>query len=136
MSKAYVVTQGAYSDYHIVGVFTTEEDAKIYADRINAATPYADADIEEYELDVAINRKFLYQTHIYKYRNSKNPPSKLTRLIHPDEYAFGIDTTSRIGYSEGRLNEPYVMAYANTVEQAEKIAQDLWAQVEAAEAGI
>jgi hypothetical protein len=136
MSKAYVVTQGAYSDYHIVGVFTTEENAKIYADRINAGQPYSSADIEEYELDEAVNRQFLYQTHIYISRRTETGFNKDTRLVHPDEYKFGLNTESHIGYSTGRLKEPYVMAYANTVEQAEKIAHDLWAQVQANEAGI
>lgn len=46
MSKVYLVTDGDYSDYHVLGVYATTEKAEeaklLYA---------ADNDIEEYELD-------------------------------------------------------------------------------------
>lgn len=45
MTTIYVVTQGHYSDYGIVAVCSTEENAQLYVDSLN------DASIEEYELD-------------------------------------------------------------------------------------
>lgn len=46
--KIYIVTKGAYSDYHIVGVYSTPE----IAERYKNLEPGADADIEEWDIDV------------------------------------------------------------------------------------
>ena len=44
MDKVYIVTSGAYSDYHIDAVFINEEKAKAYCEC------HTDRQIEEYEL--------------------------------------------------------------------------------------
>ncbi len=44
MTKIYVLTQGSYSDYHIIGLFSTQELVKHYQDI------YEDRQIEELEL--------------------------------------------------------------------------------------
>jgi hypothetical protein len=44
MTKVYVVTEGSYSEYHIISVFSTRELADKFA-------ALYDADVEEYELD-------------------------------------------------------------------------------------
>jgi len=45
IKKIYVLTEGDYSDYHIVGVYSTPELAQ------EAQTLYPDSGIEEYDLD-------------------------------------------------------------------------------------
>ena len=51
--KVYVLTQGKYSDYHIVGIYSTKEKAQELRDAICASGGYWDEpQIEEYELDV------------------------------------------------------------------------------------
>lgn len=54
LKKVYVITRGAYSDYHICAVAATKEIAeklrKIYSDEYSWA---ADARIEEYDLNEA-----------------------------------------------------------------------------------
>jgi len=45
MKTIYVLTEGSYSDYHIVGVYSTKELAE------EAQTLYKDSQIEEYDLD-------------------------------------------------------------------------------------
>lgn len=51
LKKVYVITEGAYSDYHICAVAATKEIAeklrKIYSDKYS----WADARIEEYDLN-------------------------------------------------------------------------------------
>ena len=47
--KVYVVTEGDYSDYHIVGVCTSKESAERI--RQLASSDYHEAQIEEYEAD-------------------------------------------------------------------------------------
>ena len=45
MKKVFVVTAGSYSDYHIVGVFSTKKLAEEYRHKLGAD------DVEEFELD-------------------------------------------------------------------------------------
>jgi len=45
MTSIYVLTEGDYSDYHILGVYSTKELAK------EAQFLFKDSDIEEYDLD-------------------------------------------------------------------------------------
>lgn len=50
--KVYVLTQGEYSDYHIVGIYSTKEKAQELCDAICASYTFWDKpQIEEYELD-------------------------------------------------------------------------------------
>jgi len=48
MKKVYIVTQGSYSDYHIVNVFSTKEKADTYVKECGG-------DINEFELDLPRN---------------------------------------------------------------------------------
>lgn len=48
--KVYVVTQGAYSDYHICGVALTEEDAQVMAKRFDRSWDHSE--IEEYDTTI------------------------------------------------------------------------------------
>ena len=52
MDKVYIVTDGDYSDYRIVAVFSTEEQAKDYIQCTGRGDSYA-----EYEVDVPYERK-------------------------------------------------------------------------------
>lgn len=49
MTKIYAVTAGSYSDYHIVGMYSTRENAEI-------AQKQAGNDIEEYTIDEHIDK--------------------------------------------------------------------------------
>lgn len=61
MSKVYIVTQGAYSDYGIDSVFSNKEQAEKRA--LLIADQYdEDAYVEEYELD-----EIVIQGDVYKY---------------------------------------------------------------------
>lgn len=51
--KVYVLTQGEYSDYHIIGVYSTKEKAQKLRDAMRTSgTFYDEPQIEEYELDI------------------------------------------------------------------------------------
>ena len=45
----YVVTEGSYSDYHIIGIYSTKEKAEKV--KLYHSTLYETPDIEEYEMD-------------------------------------------------------------------------------------
>ena len=50
--KVYVLTQGEYSDYHIVGVYSTKEKAQELCDAMRTnGTLWDEPQVEEYELN-------------------------------------------------------------------------------------
>jgi hypothetical protein len=57
MSKSiFVIEQGSYSDYRVVGVFSTRENAEMVAEKINAGQTYGDeATVAEWPLDPAVS---------------------------------------------------------------------------------
>lgn len=54
LTKIWVVEQGSYSDYSVVGVFTSEKNARLVADAINVGDRYDEATISEWELDPGV----------------------------------------------------------------------------------
>ena len=51
MKKVYIVTQGDYSDYHIVAVFDNKEEAQKVVNTLETIKPYYnEAQIEEYTI--------------------------------------------------------------------------------------
>ena len=53
--KVWIIEQGEYSDYRVVGIFSTEENAKKYMDKIKKNVHgYDDPSIDERELDPSI----------------------------------------------------------------------------------
>ena len=50
--KVYILTQGEYSDYHIVGVYSTKEKAQELCDAMRTnGTLWDEPQVEEYEMD-------------------------------------------------------------------------------------
>ena len=133
MNKVYVVTAGDYSAYHIVGVFTDKALAEKYVERYNAAGGWDSAQIEEFEPDVIINRKYLYSTYIYQ--NYQTKPQEITRYIEYEQYPDGYE------FKSGRSKDIFAkkdtaQGYGDTPEESQKIARDIWAQIQAEEAGL
>jgi len=58
MDKVYVVTEGSYSDYHIVAIFSDKNNADIHAALLNSTESFYDeARVEEWDVDAeALNR--------------------------------------------------------------------------------
>ena len=50
-ATVYVVTEGSYSDYHIVCLWSTREKAQAYIDACKATNQWNDKTIEEYSID-------------------------------------------------------------------------------------
>jgi len=66
----WVIEQGCYSDYRVVGVFTSKENADIMADAINASDDtYDKATVAEWPLDPAVDElRQGYQPYIVHMR--------------------------------------------------------------------
>lgn len=51
----WAIEQGTYSDYHVVGIFTSKERAQVVCDAINVGRHYDEAVIVEWSLDPAFD---------------------------------------------------------------------------------
>jgi hypothetical protein len=119
----YILTAGDYSDYHIIGVYSTRELAE------QAQFLYRDSQIEEYSLD----------------NIPEHPPGmKAWEVLVSDESGvncYSIDPDNRVPYEnyftthEGFLTASYHV-WAFDYDHARKIAQDQWYQYKAQMAGI
>lgn len=132
--KVFVVTQGAYSDYHIIAVCIdknrAQQIARLTSKDLNDS--YSRSEIEEYELDEAYG---LFPENISNiYRLEYDDAKKLTLLKcenGEDEYN---DALSDFVNHSGKKYITYV--FANTPEDALKIGADRITQFRAEEQGL
>jgi hypothetical protein len=54
MKYVYIVEQGDYSDYHVVGIFSTKELATAEAERLNTKGEYSVAEVRRRVLDPGV----------------------------------------------------------------------------------
>ena len=55
MNKSvWVIEKGSYSDYRVVGVYSTEAGARLVCDRINGEASYAPATVAEWPLNPGV----------------------------------------------------------------------------------
>jgi hypothetical protein len=83
MTSIYVLTEGDYSDYHIVGVYSTKELAK------EAQSLYEHSQIEEYDLD-NIPEYFVYCWAVDEDHAEKIALDKLDKYYQNQATKFGI----------------------------------------------
>jgi hypothetical protein len=124
----YILTEGCYSDYHIIGAYSTKE----LAEEAQSLYPYAE--IEEYGLDyipehppgMSAWRVYILDGEITG-TYSANP---LDTNIPYESYSVSSHPTHK-GIKCASFN-----IWAVDREHAEKIALDKWYQHQAQEAGI
>ena len=118
MKKIYVLTEGNYSDYHIVGVYSTPELAQ------EAQTLYPDSMIENYDLDdIPEHSPGMLAWGV----NIEDSNIVYTYLVDPHECPSERDC----------LNGVYaVNCWAVDEEHANKIALDKYYQHQAIKAGV
>ena len=54
MNTVWIIEQGSYSDYRVVGVFSTKENAQAVCDRINKDESYERATIDEWPMNPGV----------------------------------------------------------------------------------
>jgi len=127
METIYILTEGDYSDYHIIGVYSTKELAE------KAQFVYENSQIEEYTLDNVPDYPpgmkawfvFIDDAKPDELRSHQTTPS--AGQI-PSEHEYHFDYMNESGY--------YVYCWAVDQEHAEKIAVDKYYQHKAQKAGI
>ena len=118
--KVYVIEKGAYSDRHIVGVCLDKKKADEIAKAISVNI-YNQAYVTEYDTDQFIISPLRWTVGYYTHKWS----------AEYDDYNLHTQYTESTA-----LNRHNFIVYADTKEQAIKIAQDLRAEYLAKKKGI
>lgn len=128
------VEQGEYSDYRVLGVYSTRENAETMRDFINAKESYRSAWVEELEVDAGLDAvaKGYKPFRIVMLRDGT------TERADADAFHGGMPVTdltvwrrSRARAYEGQnvADALHGVVWARTVKQAVKIANDRRAQL-------
>ena len=119
--KVYIVTRGEYSDYHIVGVYSTKEKAQEICDAISTSGTYWDEpQVEEYEMDEL--------TLAMGYVGVGYTPEDNTARAYGFNFAHGTDSMNNYGKTpEFICYLPYSPRLSNP-DALLKAAQDRYMQ--------
>ena len=118
MSTIYLVTQGTYSDYSVVGAFSD------YARALDLSAILSDARVETYELDeyVEVAKRGLVPIEVLMSENGDSEVYRWENLDYPEGGSASI-----VADSDG----PYLQCHcwARDEEHAVKIANEIRAQI-------
>ena len=125
-NSIYVLTEGSYSDYHIVGVYSTKELAE------EAQSLYEYSQIEEYDLD----------------NIPEHPPGMIAWFVRISDGKLDDIYTRQVSPFDGKIPREdeykyhdgtasyFVYCWAIDEDHAEKIALDKYYQHQATKFGI
>ena len=126
MKNIYVLTEGSYSDYHIVGVYSTKELAE------EAQSLYQDSQIEEYDLDNIPEHPPGMSAWFVRISDGKLDDIFTTQVSPFNET---VPSEKEYQWSDGETAY-FVYCWAVDGNHAEKIALDKYYQHQATKAGI
>ncbi len=92
--KIYAIEQGEYSDYRVVGVYSTKEGADAVCAALNNPDPYSDAAVVEWKMDKAVDviKKGYKPFHIWMMKDGTVERADVTSLdssnIDEDSYVW------------------------------------------------
>ena len=119
--KVYAVTEGAYSDYDVVAIFSTMEKAEKY----QAAHPETNSEICEYEVDPCETECEVYYGLDVTLCRNKYHSCGLIRDTKPIQEKLYSDKYAKPYQS---FITPVTKYYEYGSKVAAKIAQDAWAK--------
>ena len=123
MAKVYVVTEGSYSDYHIVAIFSDKNNADIHAALISSTRGRDGAEVEEWDVD---NVKIDTCQKIIRYATVYYCQGKITGV----NFSNGID--GMIEFDQPmKINDNYtawVNVRTDDIDKAKKIFYDKYAE--------
>ena len=126
MTSIYVLTEGSYSDYHIVGVYSTKELAK------EAQSLYKDSQIEEYNMDHIPEHPPGMSAWFVRISDGKLDDIYTSQVSPFDEI---VPREDEYEWSNGETGY-FVYCWAVDEDHAEKIALDKYYQNQATKFGI
>ncbi len=120
MTTIYVVTEGSYSDYHIVGVYDNKELAEQFLKNIDEVKKYNDMQIEEYELNQNSD-KIKQGLMLYSVQMERDGTG--------DSFLYSNGDESPLQLNEFYPKRLYGCIWAHNEEHAIKIANEKRAQL-------
>lgn len=132
----WVVEQGSYSDYHVVGVFTNRENAEIITNKINGAEYVSDrATLAEWPLDPAVKE---LNSGLKLFNVLMRQNGDVEQVEEREFSSYSMNEGSRLWQREdapayrGNPNKPNVLdatVYAKSKKHAVKIANEIRARM-------
>lgn len=128
MKTAYILTDGCYSDYHIVGVYSTLELAEKAKEHLSGDDVY----IEEYDIDTMLptSPPGMFAWHIVINYDT----SEITNTYKVDCLGSNFDPNELYSEGNSKYSMPatyHVQCWARDEEHAQKIALDKYYQYKA-----
>lgn len=118
----YILTEGEYSDYHIIGAYSSMELAN------EAKVLYPNSEIEEYNLDIIPEHPPGMVAWIVVIKNDNlNYSSQISPTDLSEDFHFPYHSN---------FNQSNIYMWATNKEHAEKIALDRYYKHKAQESGI
>jgi hypothetical protein len=134
VNKVYVVTSGSYSDYHIVAVFSTREQAEEFAATYNRS--YDSNQVEEFVLNEVARDAIRFVAYAHPTRLSEDADIE----FHYEHMATSQEELDEPGGVADRRDAPspniVVHGYGRSPEAARKSALDNWYRWKAEKAGV
>ncbi len=124
--STFIVSEGEYSDYHIIGVFSTRENAEKYIKTYNRGY------IEEYQFDKKIENipddHQLFKVHIHE--NGSIIDVSLNNKYDDEEYKI-LDWHTFINYDtlhheQDKFKSAYLTILAKNDKHAKEIATEIY----------
>lgn len=119
--KVYAVTEGAYSDYDVVAIFSTMENAEKY----QAAHPETNSYICEYEVDPCVTECEVYYGLKVDIFRTEYRRCELIRDTKPIQESLDVNCYAP---PYKAFITPVTKYYDDDSKDAKKIAQDAWAK--------
>ena len=130
--KIYVITEGCYSDYHIVGVATDREMAEKIRQRNNEDSIYDDATrIEEYDTEVW---EEMIRDDRYIFKVWETPFGELVAYRENWDIEEKYSIRNKVDCNNNDKLSVYVLA--KSVQHARKIGSDMFAKYKAEKEGL
>lgn len=130
--KIYMVSQGEYSDYSVLGLYTTREAADEHAALLNKARVYGDeASVEEWEADARNRNVLVYGVNAFPARDEnelRKGPTVIDRNPFPQVMA---EVPPPHVWLPRYAKHPEGQAYGLSYEAAEKALHDALAKFKA-----
>lgn len=122
MANVYIVTDGDYSDYRIVAVFSTEEQAKEYIQRTGKGDDYVEFEVDVpyqskdrvWHIELRISDHKVTYFEVERYYDNINDCIRLRRLRSGDELSLWVkaDTSDRaVKIANERIGQVLAGAY-------------------------
>ena len=132
MMQVWIIEQGCYSDYRVVGIYSTQENAQRVCDLINKKEPYEEASVVFRKLDPCIEEmnEGLIQFYVMMDWSGDVESCKESSCIDPDDDGLSCWGRTKVRWQRNQKKNDCVRGgvWAKDTTHAIKIANEYRAQ--------